>query len=196
MGSFYDNDEAPSIFDVAMAYENGNGGIIRPRTNVVVNTNRLWYGKGSTVSAFLATAYDAQGKKVDSMQGYFLEPEVNYDSAQIAGSDKAIMSGTYNIIPKKVLEERINKGRRRNGAEDVKLRYDWYVDNVPGRSGIAIHGGVNGDHTSGCLLPGDTLEYNEQQQTYTIKNSSEKKNQLFRFFESYGKNGIKINIGL
>ena len=65
MSKFYDNDETPSIFDVAMAYENGNGGIIRPRTNVVVNTNRLWYGKGSTVSAFLATAYDEQGKKVD-----------------------------------------------------------------------------------------------------------------------------------
>ena len=32
MGSFYDNDEAPSIFDIAMAYENGNGGIIRPKT--------------------------------------------------------------------------------------------------------------------------------------------------------------------
>ena len=71
MSKFYDNDETPSIFDVAMAYENGNGGIIRPRTNVVVNTNRLWYGKGSTVSAFLATAYDEQGKKVDSMEGYF-----------------------------------------------------------------------------------------------------------------------------
>jgi hypothetical protein len=36
MGSFYDNDEAPSIFDVAMAYENGNGGIIRPK-------KKRWY---------------------------------------------------------------------------------------------------------------------------------------------------------
>lgn len=35
MGSFYDNDEAPSIFDVAMAYENGNGGIIRPKKKMV-----------------------------------------------------------------------------------------------------------------------------------------------------------------
>lgn len=71
MRNFYDNDETPSIFDVAMAYENGNGGIIKPRTHVVVNTNRLWYGSGSTVSAFLATAYDEKGKKVDSMEGYF-----------------------------------------------------------------------------------------------------------------------------
>ena len=61
----------PDIFEIATAYENGNGGIIKPRTNVVVNTNRLWYGKGSTVSAFLATAYDEQGKKVDSMEGFF-----------------------------------------------------------------------------------------------------------------------------
>ena len=61
MSNFYDNDETPSIFDVAMAYE--NGGIIRPKTNVVVNTNRLWYGGKSTVSAFLATAYDERGNK-------------------------------------------------------------------------------------------------------------------------------------
>ena len=31
MSNFYDNDETPSIFDVAMAYENGNGGIIKPK---------------------------------------------------------------------------------------------------------------------------------------------------------------------
>ena len=104
---FNKSTRVPSIFEIATAYENGNGGIIRPRTNVVVNTNRLWYGKGSTVSAFLATAYDEQGKKVDSMEGYFLEPEVNYDSAKVAGGDKAIMYGTYNVIPKKELEERI-----------------------------------------------------------------------------------------
>ena len=95
----------PDIFEIAMAYENGNGGIILPRTNVVVNTNRLWYGRESTVSAFLATAYDEQGKMVDSMEGYFLEPEVNYDSAKVAGGDKAIMYGTYNVISKKELIE-------------------------------------------------------------------------------------------
>ena len=59
-------------------------------------------------------------------------------------SDKAIMYGTYNVISKKELEERINRIRRKNGEDDVDLRYEWYVDNVPGRSGIAIHSGSNG----------------------------------------------------
>lgn len=66
---------------------------------------------------------------------------------------------------------------------------------MPGRSGIAIHRGINGEHTSGCLLPGDTLEYKEEAQDYTIKNSTLKKNELFNFFKQYGRNGIKINIG-
>lgn len=186
----------PSIFEIATAYENGNDGEIKqkPQTNVVVNTNRLWYGKGSTVSAFLATAYDEQGKKVDSMEGYFLEPEVNYDSAKVAGGDKAIMYGTYNVVSKKELEERINKKRRKNGEKDVNLSYEWYVDNVPGRSGIAIHSGVNGENTLGCLLPGDTLEYNDKH-GYIIKNSRTTRDKLFKFFNNYGKKGIKINIG-
>ena len=41
------------------------------KTNVVVNTTRKWYGKNSTVSTFIATAYNEQGDKIDSMNGYF-----------------------------------------------------------------------------------------------------------------------------
>ena len=40
-----------------------------------------------------------------------------------------------------------------------------------------------------------TLEYNEDTQDYTIRNSSLKKDELFNFFKQYGGNGIKINIG-
>ncbi len=185
----------PSIFEIATAFEDGKNGEIKPKTNVVVNSTREWYGKNSTVSTFTATAYNEQGEKIDSMKGYFLEPHVNYDSAKIANSDKAIMYGTYNIISKAELEKRINKHRKERGEMDVNLKFDWYVDNVPGRSGIAIHGGRNGDNTSGCLLPGDTLEYKEDIQDYTIKNSTLKKNELFNFFDQYGKQGIKINIG-
>lgn len=65
---------------------------------------------------------------------------------------------------------------------------------MPGRSGIAIHRGRNGEHTLGCLLPGDTLEYNEKQ-GYIIKNSKTTEDKLFKFFNKYGKKGIKINIG-
>lgn len=189
----------PSIFETSTAYEDGRNGVIeqkeKPKTNVVINSTRRWYGKNSTVSTFTATAYNEQGEKIDSMQGYFLEPHVNYDSAKIAKSDKAIMYGTYNVISKAELEKRINVQQKARGEEEVNLRFDWYVDDVPGRSGIAIHGGKNGDHTSGCLLPGDTLEYNEQAKDYTINNSQSKKNELFNFFKQYGENGIKINIG-
>lgn len=186
----------PSIFDIATAFEDGQEGEIKqkPKTNVVVNSTRKWYGKNSTVSTFTATAYNEQNEKIDSMKGYFLEPHVNYDSAKIANSDKAIMHGTYNVIPKAKLEERINKQRREWGEKNVNLKYDWYVDNVPGRSGIAIHGGKNGDHTSGCLLPGDTLKYDEEAQDYTIKDYTSRKDALFNFFKQYGKDGIKINI--
>ncbi len=186
----------PSIFEIATAFEDGQEGEIKqkPKTNVVVNSTRKWYGKNSTVSTFTATAYNEQNEKIDSMKGYFLEPHVNYDSAKIANSDKAIMHGTYNVIPKAKLEERINKQRREWGEKNVNLKYDWYLDNVPGRSGIAIHGGKNGDHTSGCLLPGDTLKYDEEAQDYTIKDYTSRKDALFNFFKQYGKNGIKINI--
>ncbi len=186
----------PSIFEIATAFEDGQEREIKqkPKTNVVVNSTRKWYGKNSTVSTFTATAYNEQNEKIDSMKGYFLEPHVNYDSAKIANSDKAIMHGTYNVIPKAKLEERINKQRREWGEKNVNLKYDWYVDNVPGRSGIAIHGGKNGDHTSGCLLPGDTLKYDEEAQDYTIKDYTSRKDALFNFFKQYGKNGIKINI--
>lgn len=188
----------PDIFELATAYENGNGGIIRPRTNVVVNTNRLWYGKGSTVSAFLATAYDEQGKKVDSMEGYFLEPVTDYDRTKVGGSDTSIMSGQYNVITKNEMKKRIVERRKQHGEKveekNVNLKYDWYLDNPPGRSGIAIHGGRTGEHTTGCFIPGDSFEFDTQKQDYII-NNVEKKQKLFDFFNNYGRNGIVINVG-
>ena len=57
MRNFFNNGRRrPSIFEIATAYENGNEGDKKPRTKVVVNTSRLWYGDDSTVSAFIATA--------------------------------------------------------------------------------------------------------------------------------------------
>ena len=38
-----------------------NGDNNKPKTNVVIHTNRLYPGKESTISAFLAIAYDGQG---------------------------------------------------------------------------------------------------------------------------------------
>ena len=103
MGNFFNNGQRmPNIFERARAYEDGNEGYVqqqRPKTNIVINTNRLWYGEDSTVSAFLATAYDEQGNTIDSMRGYFLEPGTDYNRAKREGSDTAIMSGEYEVIP-------------------------------------------------------------------------------------------------
>ena len=37
----------PTIFERAKAYDNGKNGEITPSTHVVINTNRLWYGKNT-----------------------------------------------------------------------------------------------------------------------------------------------------
>ena len=152
---------------------------VTPSTNIVINTNRLWYGKDSTVSAFIATAYDKDGNNVASMDGYFLEPGTDYDKAEIAGSDSSIKYGTYNIV----------RGQKWQ-------RFEWYVDNVPGRSGIAIHGGSDGSNTLGCLLPAEDFVHDKEKGNYRTVNSGKKKKELFDFFKKYGKNGIKINVGI
>ena len=192
----------PSIFEIATAYEDGKNGEIKrqqkPKTNVVVNTNRIGYGEKSTVSAFLATAYDEQGNTVDSMRGYFLEPGTDYNRAKRGGSDTAIMSGSYEIIPQAEMRKRIAERNTQKGKQikecDIKLRYNWYIDNPPGRSGIAIHGGRNGENTTGCFIPGDSISPNKENTDYFISDNG-KKNELFRFFNNYGQDGIKINVG-
>ena len=79
----------PSIFDIATAFEDGQEGEIKQKTktNVVVNTTRIGYGKKSTVSKFIAMAYDETGNKIDSIKGYFLEPETDYNRAKVKNSD-------------------------------------------------------------------------------------------------------------
>ena len=183
----------PSIFEIATAFEDGKNGEIKPKTNVVVNTSRLWYGDDSTVSAFIATAYDEKGNRIDSMDGYFLEPATDYDNAKKEGSDRAIMSGTYDVIPQKEMKRRIAKKTNVN-EDSITLRYDWYIDDAPGRSGIAIHGGKSGKNTTGCFIPGGSFESNKQKNNYII-NDDEKKEELFKFFNTYGQYGIKINVG-
>ncbi|MBO7238984.1 MAG: hypothetical protein J6V23_00710, partial [Bacteroidaceae bacterium] len=111
----------PSIFEIATAFEDGRNGEIKPKTNVVVNTTRIGYGKKSTVSKFIAMAYDETGNKVDSIKGYFLEPETDYNRAKIKNSDTSIAQGNYKVIPKKILEERINTERRKRGETDIQL---------------------------------------------------------------------------
>ena len=54
----------------------------------------------------------------------------------------------------------------RNGIKEnnIVLNYDWYIDNPPGRSGIAIHGGKTGENTTGYFIPGDSFEPNKKKQ--------------------------------
>ena len=195
MGNFFNNGRRrPSIFEIATAYEKGNEGDKKPRTKVVVNTSRLWYGDDSTASAFIATAYDEQGNRIDSMEGYFLEPATDYDLAKVANKDRAIMSGTYDVITQKEMKKRISE-KTKQREENIALRYDWYIDEVPGRSGIAIHIGNYGKDTEGCFLPGNKVNYDSITNKCSVSNSTVKTKELFGFFDKYGQNGIKINIG-
>ena len=176
-----------------------NGDNNKPKTNVVIHTDRLYPGKESTISAFLAIAYDGQGNKVNSMKGFFLEPKIDFEKARTPNSDTAIMSGGYEVIPKnemkrRILKRRIEGGEKNLRESDIQLRYDWYIDNPPGRSGIAIHGGSSGENTTGCYIPGTSFSFDEEMQDYTIRDAG-KKQELFNFFNNYGYYGIKINIG-
>ena len=110
---FNNNRRIPTIFEIATAFENRNEGEIKPRTRVVVNTNRIGYWKKSTISEFTAMAYDETDNKVDSIKGYFLEPETNYNKAKVRNSDTSIEQGNYNVISKTKLEKRINTERRK-----------------------------------------------------------------------------------
>ena len=196
MGNYLNNSGLrPSLLDIALSYNNGKQGEVKQKTRVVVNTNRIWYGVNSTASAFLATAYDEQGKAVDSIRGYFLEPETKYEKAKTAGGKMAIMSGQYNIIPNAEMLKKINEQRKKNNQiPNDGLRFQWYIDTPPGRSCIAIHGGKTWEDTEGCFIPGDTIELSADGENYEIYDRGKKK-ELFDFFEKYGEGGIKINVG-
>ena len=124
MGNYLNNSGLrPSLLDIALSYNNGKQGEVKQKTRVVVNTNRIWYGVNSTASAFLATAYDEQGKEVDSIRGYFLEPQTKYEKAKTEGGKMAIMSGQYNIIPNaEMLKKSMNKEKRI--TKYLKMVYD------------------------------------------------------------------------
>lgn len=166
-----------SIFDLATMFE-GDSVAKYPKSRVLVSTNRICYGNKSTLSKFVATAYDSYGRAVDSMNGYFLEPHTDCDSAMIENSKKAILGGNYQITPK----------------QNNKQRYLWYLNGVKGRKGIAIHKGNHGTDSKGCLLPGVSYSYDKTNNEYHVWKSKEKLTELSNFFEKYGEGGIEINI--
>jgi hypothetical protein len=73
-----------------------------------------------------------------SASGYMLEPAG--PSTTTAGKDKRIPAGVYDV----------------NRHSSKKFPDNFIISNsdVSKSRGILIHKGVNGSHTSGCLLPG------------------------------------------
>ena len=153
---------------------------------VTISVNRTGYGSDTTMSSFLATAYDDSGIIIDSLEGFFLEPAVDYGSCtpsgsmsgsyNVAGSDTAIAPGTYNVVP---------------GYFHGKSGY-YEVSGVEGRSHIMIHAGNYGSETEGCLMPGVTG--NSGIDDYTVSQSKAKLQELTEFLDKYGDDGITINI--
>lgn len=168
-----------SIFDIATMYEGRQDSATAvPEAHIKISTSRRYYGNKSTLSEFIATAYDKNGKSIKSINGYFLEPKVDYDSATIEGSKKAILGGKYQIVPKQYESQ----------------RYQWYLKGVDGRTGIAIHKGNNGTDSKGCLIPGTSYSYDSDNNEYKVWESGAKLEELTNFFKKYGNSGIEINI--
>ena len=118
------------------------------------------------------------------------------DTARINKAYKVLMSGQYNIIPNAEMLKKINEQRKNTGEPEIKgLKYEWYIDNPPGRDCVAVHSGNYWEDTTGCLLPGELISNNTITNDYFVSESTKKTKELFDFFEKYGQGGIKINVG-
>lgn len=143
---------------------------------VEVDVTRSYFGSQSTGSSYVATAYDNNGNAISVITGYFLEPRYDPSQSRTAGSDTAIPDGRYNVSP--------SSYHGRSGY--------YEIDHVPGRSGVKIHPGNNGQDTSDCLLPGSGIA--QQGGEYTVSGSRSETRELFNLFKEYGGGGITMNI--
>ena len=82
------------------------------------------------------------------------------------------------ILKRRILKRRIEGGEKNLRESDIVLRYDWYIDNPPGRSGIALHGGNSGENTTGCYIPGVSFSFDEEIQDYTIQDAGKSESYL------------------
>lgn len=150
------------------------------RSGVNISVNREFYGDKSTMSKFVATAYDEYGNVIGTLTGMFLEPGTYYDQSKVAGSNTAITAGTYKVIP---------------STFQGKDGY-YEITGVEGRSGIKIHIGNTNIDTTGCFLPGTSGALNPSSGEYEVSDSGKKLKELNNFLDQYGKDGITINVSL
>ena len=168
-GGQHGNNNTPNVPNVTLPNKVNDGPCVK------IHAIRYIKDAKRTISAFKATAYNQSGNIVSNtiVDGYFLEPAINHDKENISGSHVAIAAGEYTIIPK----------------SDESQKFNWYLS-CPTRPGIAIHSGNTYEDTEGCLLPGESVNYNELK----VKDSKNKLNELFNLFSNYGENNISIII--
>lgn len=157
-------------------------GVNRVKTNGVnIVVNRMSYGDKSTLSQFKMFAYGAYGEILSTLEGYFLEPEADYERSNKAGSDTAILPGVYEVQP---------------STYDGREGY-YEVKDVIGRTAIKIHEGNTGGNTEGCLLPGTSWSEDITKKEYQVHDSGTKLGQMREFLERYAKDdNITIDITL
>lgn len=157
-------------------------GVNRVKTNGVnIVVNRMRYGDKSTLSQFKMFAYGAYGEILSTLEGYFLEPEADYERSNKAGSDTAILPGVYEVQP---------------STYDGREGY-YEVKDVIGRTAIKIHEGNTGGNTEGCLLPGTSWSEDITKKEYQVHDSGTKLGQMREFLERYAKDdNITIDITL
>jgi len=149
------------------------------KRGVRIYSNRIYKNDLSTLSKFTVASYDEDGliNTKETFNGYFLERKIDYEQATTSGSNTAILSGIYNIAPKQEWQ-----------------RYDWYLQNVPGRGGIAIHSGNHYYDSEGCLIIGETYTYSNTDKAYSVSNSRVWLNKLAKVLSAYGNDNIVITI--
>ena len=79
MPIFNSDGKKISIFELARMYNEPER--LPNTTRVEINAKRFKFGYNATISSYIATAYNSSSEKIDSIQGYFLEPKTDPERA-------------------------------------------------------------------------------------------------------------------
>ena len=158
---------------------NAGSGVAPVQSNGVnIVVNRLQYEDKTTLSSYTAYAYDESGNIISTVEGVFLERGFDYEQSTVNGSKTAILPGTYNV--------------EKSSLHGVPGYYE--VTGVEGRSGIIIHTGNSYKDSEGCLLTGESGYWDPSTKEYKVSGSNNKLRDLNDLLNTYGDNGITINI--